>query len=166
MLVRAIDFLSTGLLKGIGQISLLAVLFLVSADVALRYLLNAPIAGALEISESVPVIVTFCFFAYTAMQERHIRTTYLVERMAPRSRIVAQKFAEVLMLIFLSLLIWRTSLEAYRSLRILEFSQGLIAIPRYPVKILIPMALGVGWLHYVARLFAAPTSQPSPPPAP
>ena len=139
-------------LKGLGSVCLFVAMLLICADVALRYLLNAPISGTLELSELVPVIVTYCFFTFTAMEERHIRTTFAVDRLPERFRPPIGLLAQVLMLIFLALLIWRTAVEGYGSWQIREISQGLIAVPRYPVKVLIPVALSVGWLYYVGQL--------------
>jgi len=147
------------ILQEIGALCLLLVFLLISADVALRYALNAPIAGTLEISEFAPVIITYCFFALAALEDRHIRATFLVERLPAPYRRFAAILADVLMLAFVTVLIWQTTKEAVRSWAMLEISQGLISVPRFPVKTLIPVGLAVGWLIFLLQLIAKLTNR-------
>ena len=138
--------------NSISSICLFAAMFLIGADVFMRYLFNAPIAGTLEITELVPVIVTYCAFTYTAQQGRHIRTTFLLLRLPGPAVRILNFFSYALMVLFLLLLIWQSALEAMRSWEIKEYSQGLIAVPRYPVKILIPIALSVACFFYAGKI--------------
>ena len=129
--------------NSLSSLCLFLAMFLIGADVFMRYVFNAPVAGTLEITELVPVIVTYCAFTYTAQHKRHIRTTFLMVRL-PKTKVRILNFiSNLLTLLFLLLLIWRTAVEAMDSWAIKEYSQGLIAVPRYPVKILIPIALSV-----------------------
>ena len=131
---------------------LFGVMFLVGADVFLRYTFNAPISGTLEISEQSVVIITFLCFAYTGMQNRHIRTNAILRRLPPIFRSFADILATCLMLLILSLLIWQTSIEAWESLSIHETRMGLIEVPIYPTKIAVPIGLSVAWMHYFLTL--------------
>jgi TRAP-type C4-dicarboxylate transport system permease small subunit len=136
----------------ISAICLFAAMCLVGADVAMRYFLNAPIPGTLEITELAPVIITYGVLAFAGIQKRHIRTTFVIQRAPTSIKVVMEAFSILLMLSFLSLLIWRTTVEAHWSWAIKEYSQGIIAVPQYPVKIFIPFALFTAWLHFLVEL--------------
>lgn len=151
MLTRIIGILAR-FLALIGAICLFSVMVLVGADVFMRYVFTAPIPGTLELSEFVIPIVTFSCFAYVAMQSRHIRATFLVERLHSPYRFVAEFFLILLMLLFLSLLIWRTSIQGWRSLQILEISVGILPVPKFPIRLLIPIGLSLGWLYFLRDL--------------
>jgi TRAP-type C4-dicarboxylate transport system permease small subunit len=135
--------------NAISSVCLFGSMILIGADVFCRYVFNAPISGTLEITEQVPVIATVCAFAYTASLKRHIKTTFFEDRLSNEGKHWMQCLSNLLMFAFLSILVWQTAIEFLKSYEIREYSQGLIAIPRYPVKLLIPLGLGVGWLYYL-----------------
>ena len=129
---------------------LFVITFLIGADVFLRYTFNAPIPGTLEISEVIPVILTYFGFAFTAIHKRHIRTTFALDWIQSASiRSVMEVIVSALMLFFISILIWRTSIEGLAAWHIKEYTQGVIAVPTYPIKLLMPAALLAGWLYYM-----------------
>ena len=137
--------------KGLTEISslwLFAIMILVGSDVFMRYVFNAPIPGTLEISEQTVVIITFLCFAYTGIEGRHVRTTAIVGRFPYLLRRIFYVLSIFLMAILLTLLVWQTSIEAWRSLSIREIRMGLIGVPLYPTKIAIPISLSVAWLYY------------------
>ncbi len=138
--------------SGLASLCLFAAMLLIGADVFMRYLCHAPIAGTLELSTFVPVIATYCSFAYTAVHQRHIRTTFVLDRVPSRIKLTLEIFSTLMMFCFVGVIVWQTSLEAVQSFDIREISQGLIAIPIYPVKILIPIALSVGWIYYLLEI--------------
>jgi len=123
---------------------------LVGLDVFLRYVFNAPISGTLEISELLPVVLTYFGFGFTSIHQRHIRTTFVLDRIHSNSvKSKIEMISSILMLLFISVLIWRTAVEGRLAWQIKEYSQGVIPIPIYPVKVLIPAALFVGWLYHI-----------------
>jgi TRAP-type C4-dicarboxylate transport system permease small subunit len=136
----------------LSSVCLFAAMLLIGADVFMRYIFNAPIAGTLELSTFAPVIATYCSFAYTAVHQRHIRTTFVLDRVPSRIKLVLEIFSLLMMFSFVGVLVWQTSLEAFKSFGIREISQGLIQVPKYPVKILIPIALFVGWIYYLLEI--------------
>jgi TRAP-type C4-dicarboxylate transport system permease small subunit len=139
-------------LTEVGSVCLFSAMVLVGADVFMRNFFNAPIPGTLELTEFLPVILTYCGFTYTSMLNRHINTTFGLDLVGSATlKSLIKGFSTLLMMLFLSLLIWQTTVEGLRSWQIKEYSQGLIDLPRYPIKILIPIALAVGWLHYFEK---------------
>lgn len=151
MTARIISVVSR-VLTDMCSLLLFCIMILVGADVFMRYSFNAPIPGTLEISEQIVVFITFLCFAYTGMQARHVRTTVIVGRLPLSLKAAADFLCTLLMLALLSLLIWRTTIEAWRALTILEVRMGLIEVPLYPSKIAIPIGLAVAWLYYFFNL--------------
>jgi TRAP-type C4-dicarboxylate transport system permease small subunit len=143
-------------LLDISSIWLLGVMLLIGADVFMRYTFAKPIPGTLEISEQTVVILTFLCFAYTGMQNRHIRTDAIIRRCPPPFRTFTEFLSAFLMLLMLSLMIWQTSKEAWEAICIREVRMGLIEVPIYPTKIAISVGLSVAWVYYLLnfiRLF-------------
>lgn len=157
MYLKAVDLMSRGF-KNLASACLFIVMLLVGSDVFLRYVFGRPIPGTLEISELIPVILTYFGLGFTSISKRHIRTTFVLDRLdSPSIKSFIEFMSSFLMALFLSLLIWRTASEGLLSLQIKEYSQGLIPVPIYPVKVLIPVALFVSWLYYVweiVRIFS------------
>ena len=153
MATRIINALAK-ILTDISSLWLFGIMILVGSDVFMRYTFNAPIPGTLEISEQTVVLITFLCFAYAGMQKRHVQTTAIVGHLPSSLKFVADVVSILLMLVLLSLLVWRTSLEGLRALRIQEIRMGLIGVPIYPSKIAIPIGLSVAWLYYFLTLLS------------
>ena len=151
MVARILHKLAKALVD-LSSFWLFGIMFLVGADVFFRYTFNMPISGTLEISEQSVVIITFLCFAYTGMQNRHIRTNAILRRLPPSFRSFADILATCLMLLILSFLIWQTSIEAWNSLSIHETRMGLIEVPIYPTKIAVSIGLSVAWVYYFLTL--------------
>jgi len=140
-------------LTDISSLCLFVVLILIGCDIFMRFAFAKPIPGTLEVSEQTVVIITFFCLAYVGMQERHIRTTIIVDRLSARGRYIAEMVAVILMVVLLTFLFWRTSVEAWRSFSIREVRMGLIEIPMYPVKIAIPIGIAVAWSWHFLQFF-------------
>lgn len=136
-------------LVNLSSFWLFGIMFLVGADVFMRYSFNLPITGTLEISEQTVVIITFLCFAYTGIEKRHIQTNAIVRRLPSSFGCFADFLSSFLMLLMLTLLIWQTSKEAWYALSIKEARMGLIEVPIYPTKIAITIGLSVAWAHYL-----------------
>jgi TRAP-type C4-dicarboxylate transport system permease small subunit len=132
-------------LTDISSLCLFVVLILIGCDIFMRFAFTKPIPGTLEVSEQIVVIMTFFCLAYVGIQDRHIRTTIIIDRLPTRGRYIAELLAIVLMIVLLTFLFWRTSVEAWRSFSIGEVRMGLIEIPIYPAKIAIPLGIAVAW---------------------
>lgn len=140
------------LLGDISSIALFGIMVLVSADVFMRYTFNSPIPGTLELSEISVVLITFLCFPYTAFNQRHIRTTFVVSRLPPAYQRIAERLSIALMLLLLTLFIWQTAIHGWKSFETREYAQGLLAVPVYHAKLTIPLGLFIAWLYFAGRL--------------
>ena len=81
-------------------------MFLVAADVVLRYFLNRPIVGSAELIEMMLVTVTFLAVAYTASEKGHISITLLISRFPQRAQAIIGIFTSLLSLGLVVLIAW------------------------------------------------------------
>lgn len=81
----AVGALEWALLRLVA-LTLFAMMALTFVDVAGRYLFNAPLNGAFEITEMALGILVFATFPVLARDGRHIRLDFLSDRLPPRGR--------------------------------------------------------------------------------
>jgi TRAP-type C4-dicarboxylate transport system permease small subunit len=128
-LLRAMGFISS--------ISTFAMMVLVVCNVASRYLLNRPITGTLEITESLLVVVIFLSVGITQYDGGHIRVNLLTRRMPPRLARAANVVCMICGALFFSWCAYATWNFAVQSYSFDEHEWGSIVFPLYPVKFVI-----------------------------
>ena len=90
---------------------------LTSADALCRYLLNSPIMGAYEITEKyLMVAAIFLGLSYAYRGGVFIRVTFLVDRLPPALKQVANHVAHLLSLAFCAFILVATGQQAWRGL--------------------------------------------------
>ena len=97
----------------VGAIVLAIMMFLVAADVTLRYAFNLPIRGSVELVELMMIVVVFLAVAYTASQKGHVSIELVVSRFPQRVQAVLDVFTSILSLGFIVLIIWRSMARGY-----------------------------------------------------
>lgn len=98
------------IIAGAGVLA--AMMFLIAADVLLRYVFNSPISGALEVSEFMLVMVFFFSVPYVAVKKRHVAMDLVTSRLQPRVRAILDSSTSLLGLCLFALLTWRTVIYA------------------------------------------------------
>jgi TRAP-type C4-dicarboxylate transport system permease small subunit len=119
-LSRLFGYVAMGML---GFMMLLTV-----ADVSLRYLFNAPITGATELSEFMMVIVVFPAFAWVAVERSHIRVDLLISTWSRRVQLIVEIFVLLLSLGTYCIIAWRAFIE---SMNVVTTS-SLLSVPHSP----------------------------------
>ena len=93
-------------------------MLLTSADALSRYLLNRPIIGAYEITEKyLMVAAIFLGLSYAYRGGVFIRVTFLVDRLPPPLKLLANYFAHVVSLAFCLVVLVATAGQALRGLK-------------------------------------------------
>ncbi|MEW6425449.1 MAG: TRAP transporter small permease [Bacillota bacterium] len=103
-LSRLMGYLSTGVLS--------VLMILIVADVLARFLFNAPIPGAPELSELLMVILVFPALAWCALEGKHVRVELFVSRFSRRARAVLDSLTLLAALGTYVVICWRTVLES------------------------------------------------------
>jgi len=128
------------LLHAFGLVSAVAtfmMLLLVAANVIGRYLFNAPITGAFEITESLLVVGIMLGLALTQYHDGHIRVTILTRRMPPSRARYARIFALIIGAVFFAWCAYASWRFAYQSYSFNEQEWGTITFPLYPFKFVV-----------------------------
>ena len=128
------------LLRAMGMVSSLAtfaMMALVVTNIFGRYLLNKPLDGTLEFTESLLVLIIFLSVALTQFDGGHIRVTLLTRRL-PKAW--AQVLNVLCMLAGAAFFTWCAYAAwnfAAQSYSIDEYEWGTVAFPLYPVKFVV-----------------------------
>ncbi|MCF8095451.1 MAG: TRAP transporter small permease [Desulfobacteraceae bacterium] len=108
-----------------------ALMLLTVADVTLRWLLNHPIIGTTEITESMMACIAFFALAWCAAEKSHLKVDMLIDRFSPRIQGVMDSVTTLAGLCFVALIGWRSLLEGIAVWQLKQTS-SLIKIPIYP----------------------------------
>lgn len=126
------------ILAGIGILGLMAITVI---DVFLRQVLSSGLGGAIEISEVLLVCVVFLGMMAGEMTNTHVRTPVLTERVGDRAANVMHAIGFLPAVVFLGWMTYLTAMEALRSTSVGEFRFGVVFVPVWPAKLVIPLGL-------------------------
>jgi TRAP-type C4-dicarboxylate transport system permease small subunit len=132
------------LLRAVGMVSSLAtfaMMALVVTNIFGRYLLNKPLDGTLEFTESLLVLIIFLSVALTQFDGGHIRVTLLTRRL-PKAW--AQVLNVLCMLAGAAFFTWCAYAAwkfALQSWSFKEQEWGTVVFPLYPVKFVVFVGL-------------------------
>ncbi|WP_162901352.1 TRAP transporter small permease [Breoghania sp. L-A4] len=120
-----------------------AMMVLVVANAVSRFLFNAPVSGAFEITESMLTVLIFLSLALTQYEGGHIRVVLITQRLAPPLRRAARLFALIAGALFFGWCAVAAWGYAMQSLAINEQQWGAVRYPLYPVKFVVFAGLGL-----------------------
>jgi TRAP-type C4-dicarboxylate transport system permease small subunit len=101
------------LLSG-SVIVILFVMFFVGAEVVMRYVFNAPIAGHLEGSELLLPIIVFLALSYTQATHGHVGMDLVLDALAPTPRRYATMFTLLVSVVLCAILAFFSFKHAYQ----------------------------------------------------
>ena len=119
------------LLARVGAIALVGMMLLTAIDVAGRYLFNAPIVGAFEVTEFLVLILIFSFIGYTQREKSHVSIGLLFGRFPKQARITIDFVNHLIALLLLGLMAWMGYKNGCELIEVGEKS-GNLGIPHYP----------------------------------
>lgn len=90
------------------------VMMFVSAEVLMRYFLDAPIAGHLELSELLMPIIVFLGISYTQATHGHVGMDLMLDSLPPRPARVATMATLFVSICVCSVFAWFSSKSAYQ----------------------------------------------------
>ena len=101
----------------VAMLATFAMMCLTSADALARYLLNRPIIGAYEITEKfLMVAAIFLGLSWAYRGGVFIRVTFLVDRLPPALKQLANHLAHLITLAFCVIILIATTQQAWRGL--------------------------------------------------
>lgn len=110
---------------------LVVMVFLITADVILRYFFNRPIKGSYELVEFMLVLLVFLGLAYTQTKKGHLSITLLTSSLSAGTQAVINSATYLLCLGGFILITWRSIAQA-EFLRAEGTCSGVLYIPNFP----------------------------------
>ena len=126
-------------------------MFLIAADVLLRYLFGRPITGAFELIEYMMAILVSFSIVYCAHQQAHVHVDIIVEHLSQRTRALLSCVTSFLTLLLFLLITWQAFsyiVDEYES----KLTSAVLYIPVYPFVALVAIAFTVLCLIILAQL--------------
>ena len=117
-----------------------------------RKLFNAPVPGFIDWVEQFMAVFAFLGLAYCQRLGGHIRMDIAIGRLRGRALWLAEFVSVVLMLLTTTALIYGSWLHFRRALDIGDSSID-IALPTWPAKLMVPVALTLLWLRLALQLW-------------
>lgn len=130
------------LVLNLSKAALLVIVFLIVADVTLRYVFNAPILGSLDLTTLMLAVIIFSGVAYTAHVKRHVTVDVVVSKLGPRVSAVIDSITGIMAAVLLGLIIWSSLLQA-NVLRIQTAVTEQLRIPLFPFELFLVFGFGL-----------------------
>jgi TRAP-type C4-dicarboxylate transport system permease small subunit len=129
----------------------LAIVLLVSYDVAMRYFFNEPQVFVDEVASFLEVLVVFGGAAYTFRAGGHVRVDLVTGRLRPGARAWLRALTLALAVVFLAVVIWVTAQSAVTAWRYGRVS-AVMLYPLWLPMAVIPAGLALLGLAMLAAL--------------
>lgn len=127
---------------------LVLMMLLTTADVAGRYLFNAPILGVFEVTEFMMVCLVFCSLAYTQSKKAHVAVDFLATLIPRKGQQVIDILNYLISLIILALITWKSVERGFEVMATKECS-AILQIPVYPFMFLVALGSAALCIEYL-----------------
>jgi TRAP-type C4-dicarboxylate transport system permease small subunit len=129
-----------GILTGVAVGLLVPMMFLVTGDVIGRYVFNSPIPAVFEInSHFLMVLVVFFPLAYVHHRKEHVFVTLFTDRLPAGGKAFLEGTSAILGMVLYGLIGWYGLQKAILSTRLLEYIPGIVNVPVWLSKWIIPI---------------------------
>ncbi|WP_166532108.1 TRAP transporter small permease subunit [Blastococcus xanthinilyticus] len=137
---RAIHALATAF-GVLAALLIVGIMLSTALDVLVRQLTGSSIPGVVEYSEVLLAGLVFLGLAYAQRTGAHIGVDLVTERLPVRTAHVVRAIGLVVVLAVLLWTTYETTVVAIRSFEVGEFRFGLVPVPIWPVRMVIPLGL-------------------------
>lgn len=138
----------------IAGFAIMALMLLGVAQIALRSLFNAPLAGYIDLVELSMASMAFLGAAYCQRLGAHIRMELFIGRLQGRALWITESFAIAVALFIIGVLVvhgWGHFLRSYT----LGDTTIDAEYPVWPSKLLVPIAFGLWWLRLALQFVSS-----------
>ena len=136
----------------ISTVLIIILMSLTTMDVVLRYIFGSPIKGAYEVSEMFFLAAVFLGLAYTQLFREHVNADLLVSRLSKRTNLILETIMLLLALFIYALFSWKGMGAFWSSFIEGEYRWGLIRIPLWPARLMIPLGVSVLCLRFIGEI--------------
>lgn len=132
-----------------GMVTLLPLMLLTFADVAMRSFLDKPIPGTFELSQYILSVFILLGAAYTQQVKGHVGVDFVTSRLSPRLRMTFKIITTLLSLFIIAVVVWQGWVEGIAEKSVSD----QLRIPQYPFKVLVSIGGLLLWLELLIDLF-------------
>tara|TARA_Y100000590_G_scaffold10411_1_gene12847 strand:- start:188 stop:664 length:477 start_codon:yes stop_codon:yes gene_type:complete len=130
-IVKYSGYLASALFIAIG--------FIVSYEVIMRYLFNSPTIWVNEVSRFLQIWATYLALTYSFHKQDFIRITVIYDRLNENGKKVLDFISFIFILIFSSFVVYYGWLIAYDSLKVGRTSSTILDVPSFLTELAIPL---------------------------
>ena len=130
-LVKYSGYLASALFIAIG--------FIVSYEVIMRYLFNSPTIWVNEVSRFLQIWATYLALTYSFHKNDFIRITVIYDRLNDKGKKILDFISFIFILIFSSFVVYFGWLIAYDSLKVGRTSSTILDVPSFLTEFAIPL---------------------------
>ena len=130
-LVKYSGYLASALFIAIG--------FIVSYEVIMRYLFNSPTIWVNEVSRFLQIWATYLALTYSFHKQDFIRITVIYDRLNENGKKILDFISFIFILIFSSFVVYFGWLIAYDSLKVGRTSSTILDVPSFLTEFAIPL---------------------------
>ena len=130
-LVKYSGYLASALFIAIG--------FIVSYEVIMRYLFNSPTIWVNEVSRFLQIWATYLALTYSFHKKDFIRITVIHDRLNENGKKLLDFISFVFIIIFSSFVVYYGWLIAYDSLKVGRTSSTILDVPSFLTELAIPL---------------------------
>jgi TRAP-type C4-dicarboxylate transport system permease small subunit len=114
-------------------------MILICSDVAGRYIFGKPLDAAVELGEFAMIAIVYCCIAQCQRLNLHIGVELVVSRLSERTQIILRIITNAVGIGLWSFITWQGLDAAIRAYRYSDTTEGLVPLPLFPPKMLIPI---------------------------
>ena len=141
LISRGISLMSR-FINSIAAGILAVMMFLTATDVLLRYFLNRPITGSLEMTEYLMVILVSFGLGYCTLLKGHVTVNLFVSRLSPRTQAIINSITYLFSFGLIALITWQSIL--YISfVRHPKITSSVLHIPTFPFVTILAFGMAV-----------------------
>ena len=153
--------------KTLAGTGLLFMAGLVTVDVILRRVFNAPLIFADEVSGYLLVLVTMLGIGYTLQEDAHIQVLMVIDNISRRRRAQLHVMMSTVAIAYALILLYLTSQLTWESYQLKAFSPTPSQLPIYPFQMVMPLGclfflfqLVIGMIQSISWLRSSSSSTP------
>ena len=148
-------------LVGLSGAALICMVLMITLDVFLRFVFNAPLPASLEISQLFEPHVVFLPMAFALATGSHVRVSLITQHFRGRFRKYVEIFDFAVALVFFSFFAYWGWLHFWASFKINEIMLASIKLYWWTGKLAMPLGLAlitIECLHQMVRIVSRPAS--------
>ena len=133
-IVKYSGYLASALFIAIG--------FIVSYEVIMRYLFNSPTIWVNEVSRFLQIWATYLALTYSFHKQDFIRITVIYDRLNQTGKKILDFISFIFIIIFSCFVVYYGWLIAYDSLKVGRTSSTILDVPSFLTELAIPLCFG------------------------